>query len=96
MIHESAAIEYLAYKDQFRPYPLHFDYPERRLICDAVEVFSKFGHSKELVESAVQLVFVEGTKKAARPQTPYSWGRQQKQKIYQNKRRDQDGDVNMR
>ena len=60
-IHDNGAIEYPAYKDKFRPYPLHFDYPEYQLIHDAVEVFSKFGNSKELAESAMWLIFMEVT-----------------------------------
>jgi hypothetical protein len=94
IIHETGAVEYPPYKDRVCPYSLRFDYPDPRLIRDTVEIFGKFGNSKELAENTMWLTFMEGTKKAAQPKTPYTRGHQQK-KPSCNKRQDQDEDVRM-
>ena len=95
VIHESGAIEYPVYKDGYCPYSLKFDYPDPRLIRDAIEVYKRFDSSKEIAGDTMRLVLREGTKKAARPQGPYSWQQQQKSKARNKRRNKRDGDVIM-
>ena len=96
MINENGAIEYPAYKDnRFRPYSLIFDYPEPRIMHDAIDVFQRFDNSKEMADNTIRMAFLEATKRAARPKTPYLRGHQHKNQLRNKRRQDRDGDINM-
>ena len=67
--HKSGAT---AYKGKFGLDSFRFDHPGPRLIHDAFEVFQEFGSSKELAGNTMRVEFIEGTEKAAQPDSLFT------------------------